>query len=170
MFITSFVVVSLLLPVMRIHAAAPAFNPKDPANTQKLKDFETQLHSKKSSSADSLKTNENISGTITAISGTDITISLDNPSKGQSKTILVHTASADVSRTVAHVKSQKTKPGNDGLIKKLSTHTNATSERGMTVASAGFTVGDTVHVSGTKNAGGSITAKRVSAFAKKTQS
>ncbi len=168
---TSIVLVAmviLLVPAVRIHAAAPAFNPKDPANVQKLKDFEATMQSKKLLSVDTKKSHENISGTITAISGTDITVTISNPSKGQPATVVVHAASANVTRTISNVPETKTTPGSSDSIKKLSSHTGSKNQvRSTTAASAGLAVGDIVTVSGVKNTNGTLTASYLFAHTKK---
>ncbi len=160
--------VILLVPTVRIHAAAPVFNPKDPANVQKLKDFEVTMQSKKLLSVDINKLHENISGTITAISGTDITVSISNPSKGQPASVVVHTSSANVTRTISSVPETKTTPGSSDSIKKLSSHAGSKNQvRSTTAASAGLAIGDIVTVSGLKNTNGTLTANHVFAHTKK---
>ena len=164
--IASTLMMIFLMPAAAVHAAS--FNFRDQANAEKFKTYMAQVKSEKASAQKPLSLNENITGTIKSISGADITVTVENPESGQPATVVVRTSSAKVSRAETRVADKKTKPGND-LIKKLSDAPKGSKHdtRSMTAASAGLKAGDIVNLSGIKNTDGTITAKRISAHAKK---
>ena len=177
-FLAAFVAIvtaaTFLIPAGTIHAAAhtPAFNPKDPANAEKLRTYAAEVKSEKSLAKNSLAQVKSIAGTITSVKGTDITITVDHPEHGQPATVIVHAASADVSRVAANVPDQKKIHGADGSAqhssRKLGVHKSGKDQSRITTAvNAGLTVGDAINVSGLENKDGTMTARRVSAHAQK---
>ena len=162
--------VSVFLLVAVIMSAPHAFaNAK--LLTKKVSSADISAYFKNRKPAEEIMNNAVVSGTITSISGTDITVTLLSPAKGQPATVVVHTASAKGARTangasapVRHTASNSSpKTRNENHPKG-----SKTTIRDVASVDAGLSVGDVVNAFGVKNSDGTITVKHLSAHAKKS--